>query len=116
HASTRPCSSAARPSACCSARISTSVLDSPSCCRLRSRNRKGSVPLVAATFLPLRSFTDWMGESLGTTRAVHSGRENTYTLLIGLPLAFDSTAARPAVEPKSTLPLLRNSSARLLPW
>ena len=73
------------------------------------------MPLVAAIFLPFRSASVLIGESLGTTSAVHSGREKMYGALIGLPLAFDSSAARPAVEPMSMLLPLRYSSARLLP-
>lgn len=74
------------------------------------------MPLVAATLRPLSSARLRIGESLRTSSAVHSGRLATYTVRTGLPLARASTAARPAVEAKSTLPALRYSRERLLPW
>src|SRR5690606_25703641 len=95
--------------------ILRSLLLRPCSCSARNRNRYGSVPLVAATDFPFSDATPSIAESGPTTSAVHSGREYTYRVLIGLPLALASTAARPAVEPRSTLPLLRYSSARLLP-
>ena len=57
------------------------------------------MPRVAAIFLPRSSPTERSGLSLATTSAVHSGRENRYTVLIGLPFARASNAALPAVEP-----------------
>src|SRR5690606_10662274 len=88
----------------------------PTVSRACKVNRNGSVPLVAAIFLPFRSFRDFIGESFATTSAVHSGWLCTYTVLIGLPLARLRTAAKPAVEAKSTLPLFKYSRERLLPW
>src|ERR1700712_646529 len=105
-----------RPSGCCKCSNSTSSLVSLACCSARKVNRYGSVPLVAAIFLPLRSATLLSVESLRTTSAVHSARLYTYTDLIGLPLARASTAERLAEDAKSTPPLFRYSSERLLPW
>src|SRR3954465_8692157 len=87
----------------------------PTVCRDRSRDRQGSVPLVAATFLPLRSASVLIGESFGTTSAVHSGREKMYGVRVGVPFASASSGARPADDPMSMLPAFRYSSARLLP-
>src|SRR4051794_4166248 len=75
----------------------------------------GSVPRVTATDLPLRSAGDLNGVSARQTSAVHSGRENTPTVLIGLPLMRPISAAAPAVEPISIEPALRNSSALFEP-
>ena len=71
--------------------------------------------MVTAIRLPLRSSTLAIPVSGRVTRAVHSGLEYTQTVSLGLPLTLPSRAAAPAVEPKSRLPALRNSSALLEP-
>src|SRR5271165_5916529 len=64
-----------------------------------------------ATRLPRRSCTLLIAPSRVVTSAVHSGREYTYTDLMGLPLILATSAAEPALEPKSIEPALRNCSA-----
>ena len=75
HASTEPFWSAAQPSACWRTSTVTSAGVSPASWSDWSRKKYGSVPLVAAIRLPLRSATDVMGEPAGTTMAAHSGCE-----------------------------------------
>jgi hypothetical protein len=65
-------------------------------------------PARRCDFLALRSRTLRKGESLGTTSAVHSGREYKNTVLIGVPFARASSAALPAVEPNCTAPACKN--------
>ena len=73
------------------------------------------MPLVAAILRPLSWATEVIGESLATTSAAHSGWLNTATVLIGEPLARATSAAAPAVEPKSIASARRYSLALLLP-
>ncbi len=75
HASTEPFWRAAQPSACWRTSTVTSVGPSPASSSDWSRKKYGSVPLVAAIFLPFRSATMVIGESAGTTIAAHSGCE-----------------------------------------
>jgi len=84
---------------------------SPSVSSACRRKKYGSVPLVAATFLPLRSATDVMSLSGPTTMADHSGCEYTSMTLIGEPFARARSAAEPAVEPTSRAPARRSSFA-----
>lgn len=82
---------------------------------LRAGAGRGCPARKRTVFLPCRSDSVLIGEAVGTTSAVHSGREEMYGVRIGLPLALASTAARPAVEPMSIPLPFRYSSARLLP-
>src|ERR1700744_5410641 len=115
HASTSPRSRAVLPSACCRLMISTSAGERPAVASDCRRKKYGSVPLVTAIFLPLRSATELIGEFLPTTSAVHSGLLYTSMILIGLPLARATNAAEPAVDPKSSALERRPSFALLLP-
>src|ERR1700742_2894929 len=113
HASTSPRSRAVLPSACCRLMISTSAGERPAVASDCSRKKYGSVPLVTAIFLPLRSATVLIAEFLPTTTAVHSGLLYTSTILIGDPFAHATSAAEPAVDPRSR-PLARSPSLALL--
>src|SRR3984885_6343980 len=114
-ASTLPRSKAVLPSACCKLTISMSLGESPAVASDCNRKKYGSVPLVTATFLPFRSATELMGESLATSSAVHSPPANRSMALIGEPLAGATSAAEPAVDPTSNALDRRPSLALLLP-
>ena len=114
-ASTEPFSSAERPSACCKFCTVTSAGSTPASSSAWIRKKYGSVPLVAATFLPSSWDTSVISESAGTTRADHSGWEYRLIVLMGEPLARASSAAEPAVEPMSIASARRASLALFEP-
>jgi hypothetical protein len=87
----------------------------PANCSERSRKKYGSVPFVAAIFLPRSSESFCSGEFFATTSAVHSGCEYRKTVLIGEPLARASNAALPAVEPNWIESAARNEFALFEP-
>src|SRR6478609_8617136 len=115
HASTEPFCSAAQPSACCRFWMVTSLAERPFASSDCSRKKYGSVPLVAAICLPLRSFTEVMEEFGLTTLADHSGCEKMSMVLIAEPFERASSAAEPAVEPTSIAPERSASLALLEP-
>ncbi len=93
----------------------TSEAESPASSRAWRRKKYGSVPFVAATFLPLSSETSVMGEPAPTTIADHSGWENTSIARMAEPFARFRSAAEPAVEPTSIASALRASLALFEP-
>src|ERR1700712_2235980 len=103
-ASTVPASSATLPSACCSWVIVTSLVFRPASASACSRKKYGSVPALAAMFLPLRSLIDLIVEFGPTRIAAQFGCEKTSIDLIGEPFERASSAADPAVEPTSIEP------------
>ena len=114
-ASTEPFWSAAQPSACWRTSTVTSDGFNPAVSSAWSRKKYGSVPLVAAIFLPLRSATEVIGDPFGTTMAAHSGCEKMSMTWIGEPLERARSAAEPAVEPTSIASARRASLALFEP-